>query len=167
MSLSLLGLIVVAILSLSVSFSRTIPVDVALGSIPRKYEVVIFMSNLPTLRYVINSSLTTDSTHVLTVTITNSSVIPKELFIISKNDRGLDYDTYARVASIYDIVHLKTDRTSSDNEYKSNTMSKEFSSLIELKQAYLVIPQMLQELVDYYKDSAIEYLEKEEVVDLE
>jgi hypothetical protein len=46
-------------------------------------------------------------------------------------------------------------------------MSKEFSSLIELKQAYLVIPQMLQELVDYYKDSAIEYLEKEEVVDLE
>jgi hypothetical protein len=116
---------------------------------------------------VINSSLTTDSTHVLTVTITNSSVIPKELFIISKNDRGLDYDTYARVASIYDIVHLKTDRTSSDNEYKSNTMSKEFSSLIELKQAYLVIPQMLQELVDYYKDSAIEYLEKEEVVDLE
>ena len=125
------------------------------------------MSDTPYIKFVIASSLSTANTHILTVTITNSRIIPKELFVVEKSDRGSEYDTYARVASLYDITHIKTDRTTNALEYRAANMTKEFATLLEIKSAYTAIQEMLRDLVDYYKDSAIEYLDKEEVVEME
>ncbi len=99
--------------------------------------------------------------------VTNSSVLPKELFVITKNDRGVSYDTYSRTASLYDIINIKTDRTSQDKEYRSNTMSMEFDTLLELKSAYDILPENLQSIVDFYKENSVELLDSEDVIVLE
>ncbi len=121
----------------------------------------------PRITVLRTTSTTQKSKHLLTMVVTNSSVLPKELFVITKNDRGVAYDTYSRTASLYDIINIKTDRTSQDKEYRSNTMSMEFDTLLELKSAYDILPENLQSIVDFYKENSVELLDSEDVIILE
>lgn len=121
----------------------------------------------PRITILRTTSTTPKSKHLLTIVVTNSQVLPKELFVITKNDRGIAYDTYSRTASLYDIINIKTDRTSQDKEYRSNTMSMEFDTLLELKSAYDILPENLQSIVDFYKENSVELLDSEDVIILE
>jgi hypothetical protein len=121
----------------------------------------------PKITLLRTTGTTQSSKHTLSMVVTNSQVIPKELFVITKNDRGVAYDTYSRTASLYDIVNIKTDRTSQDKEYRSSSMNMEFDTLLELKKAYDILPQNLQSLIDFYKENYTELLNSEDVIVLE
>jgi hypothetical protein len=121
----------------------------------------------PKITLLRTTGTTQGSKHTLSIVVTNSQVVPKELFVITKNDRGVAYDTYSRTASLYDILNIKTDRTSQDKEYRSSSMSIEFDTLLELKKAYDILPQNLQSIVDFYKENSTELLSSEDIVVLE
>jgi hypothetical protein len=108
--------------------------------------------------------MNSDSTFSLSIAITNSTGMPKELFVIKKDDRGLEYDTYLRVCSLSDIKKIKVDRTSPDLEYRSSSMTYVTDNIVDLEESGPYIIALLTSLVEFYNTKTAELIDTEEII---
>lgn len=111
--------------------------------------------------------VTGDGNYFLSLEVTESEILPKEVFIHRVDDRGREWDEYISIASVADLETLRTDRSKVGKYqvYRSNKAYIVFSSLTAANRGSEEIPASLKDLIDAYSD-ALRVLELDDVIEV-
>ena len=128
---------------------------VALGSIPRKKEL---MSNSPEVDLAIFTGKSNDSNepdYYITIEVTRAIGIVPDIFVVVRLDNYSSNYSYSRVASLEDIRNYGTTPVTANDGYRTSNITIKTNSLSFLKEVKEGIPHVVKDLLDTVKRSEV------------